>query len=99
MAGSQTPTALTVRPLQGHTEFAQAVELQRIIWGFEEVELLPVRFFVAATSVGGQALGAFDGDILAGFLLAIPGVKPGAKTYLHSHMLGVRKEYRDAGLG
>src|SRR5208283_845949 len=28
-----------------------------------------------------------------------PGIKPGPKTYLHSHMLGVLPEYRDAGIG
>ena len=33
------------------------------------------------------------------FCVAIPGIKKGAKSYLHSHMLGVMKEYRDAGLG
>jgi predicted GNAT superfamily acetyltransferase len=34
-----------------------------------------------------------------GFLLAIPGIKPGAEGYLHSHMLGVLPEYRDRGVG
>src|SRR6202043_2282733 len=36
---------------------------------------------------------------MVGFCIAIPGIKAGAKSYLHSHMLGVMKEYRDAGLG
>jgi predicted GNAT superfamily acetyltransferase len=36
---------------------------------------------------------------MVGFCIAIPGIKAGAKGYLHSHMLGVMKEYRDAGLG
>ena len=34
---------------------------------------------------------------MAGFLLAIPGIKQDGTQYLHSHMLGVLKEYRDAG--
>jgi predicted GNAT superfamily acetyltransferase len=95
---------MNVRALSGHEEFAEAVRLQKLIWGFEDLELLPVRFFVVASRIGGQTLGAFDGGRLAGFLLAIPGIKrdihKGSGTpYLHSHMLGVLPEYRDAGAG
>ena len=36
---------------------------------------------------------------MAGFCLAIPGVKPSGEIYLHSHMLGVLPEWRDAGIG
>jgi predicted GNAT superfamily acetyltransferase len=36
---------------------------------------------------------------MVGFLIAIPGVKPGGKPYLHSHMLGVTHDYRNAGVG
>jgi predicted GNAT superfamily acetyltransferase len=90
---------IEVRALTQHSEFIDAVELQRIIWGFEEIELLPVRLFVTATKVGGQAFGAFDGSRMIGFCLAIPGIKPPGKVYLHSHMLGVLKGYRDHGVG
>lgn len=90
---------MNVRALAGHEEFAEAVRLQRLIWGFEELELLPVRLFVVASRIGGQVLGAFDGERMAGFCLAIPGVKPGGEIYLHSHMLGVLPEWRDAGVG
>ena len=100
MAGRQAPEGMIqVRPLTSHAEFAEAVNLQRIIWKFEELELLPVRLFVTATKVGGQSLGAFDGSRMVGFSLAIPGIRPGGKIYLHSHMLGVLEAYRDAGVG
>jgi predicted GNAT superfamily acetyltransferase len=70
--------------------------------------------FVTATKIGGQVFGAYDGARMAGFCLAIPGIKSAAgaksrtkgdleikenQSYLHSHMLGVLKEYRDAGVG
>jgi predicted GNAT superfamily acetyltransferase len=90
---------IEIRPLSVHAEFREAVRLQKEIWGFEDVELLPLRLFVVATKIGGQALGAFDGGRMVGFCLAIPGVKPGGKSYLHSHMLGVLGEYRDHGVG
>lgn len=77
----------------------EAVRLQKEIWGFQDVELLPVRLFVVATKVGGQVFGAFHGTRMVGFLLAIPGVKPGGASYLHSHMMGVVSEYRDQRVG
>src|ERR1700724_1632696 len=85
-------TMIEVRPLTTHADFEEAVRLQQQIWGFEEIELLPLRLFVVATKIGGQAFGAYDGDRMVGFCLAIPGLKSGAKLYLHSHMLGVRPE-------
>jgi predicted GNAT superfamily acetyltransferase len=91
---------MNVRALSGHAEFAEAVRLQKVIWGFSELELLPLRFFVVASRIGGQTLGAFDGSRMAGFLLAIPGIKKETGSpYLHSHMLGVLNDYRDAGVG
>ena len=90
---------LEIRPLSERSELAEAVQLQKVIWGFADIELLPVRLFVVATKVGGQVFGAFDGERMVGFLLAIPGVKPGGKSYLHSHMMGMLPEYRDRGIG
>jgi predicted GNAT superfamily acetyltransferase len=90
---------IEVRALSAHTDLEAAVRLQQEIWGFEEIELLPLRLFVVATKVGGQAFGAFDGRRMVGFCLAIPGMKPGGKSYLHSHMLGVLPEYQNAGVG
>jgi predicted GNAT superfamily acetyltransferase len=90
---------ITVRALAGRHEYADAVNLQRIIWGWQDMDILPVRFFVVARDIGGQLLGAFDDNFMCGFCVAIPGVHPGTPPYLHSHMLGVLPEYRDAGAG
>ncbi len=90
---------IAVRALTRHAEFNDAVRLQKIIWGFDDIELMPVRLFVTAVKIGGQAIGAYDGDRMVGFCLAIPGIKANSKGYLHSHMLGVLKEYRNAGVG
>jgi predicted GNAT superfamily acetyltransferase len=90
---------MEIRKLTKQAEFAEAVRLQREIWGYADVELLPRRLFVVADKIGGQVLGAFDGARMVAFCLAIPGLKPGGSHYLHSHMLGVLPEYRDSGLG
>jgi predicted GNAT superfamily acetyltransferase len=90
---------IEVRPLSEREDLKSVVKLQRQIWGFEDVDLLPLRLFVVASKIGGQVFGAFDGQQMVGFCIAIPGLKPGAKTYLHSHMLGVLPDYRNAGVG
>ena len=100
MAGSQTQRhIIETRAITQVAEFAEAVRLQKLIWGFEETELIPVRLFVTAAKIGGQVFGAFEGDRMIGFCLSIPGIKPGGKMYLHSHMLGVVEEYRNSGIG
>ncbi len=91
--------AVEIRQLSEHKDFEAVVRLQREIWGFEDVELLPLRLFVVASKIGGQVLGAFDGPAIVAFCLCIPGLKSGAKPYLHSHMLGVAPHFRNAGLG
>ena len=93
------PPKIDIRPLTERDDLKSAVRLQRQIWGFEDVDLIPLRVFVVAQKIGGQVFGAFDGSHLIGFCMAIPGLKPGGKTYLHSHMLGVLPEYRDARVG
>jgi predicted GNAT superfamily acetyltransferase len=90
---------IEVRALTEHEQFREAVALQQEIWGFTDIELLPVRLFVVATKVGGHAFGAYDDGRMAGFCLAIPGLKPAGGYYLHSHMLGVIGAYRNAGVG
>lgn len=90
---------IQVRALTTPEEFALAVEVQKHVWGFDEIELLPVRLFVVASHIGGQTFGAYDGDRMVGFLLAVPGLKRDGTQYLHSHMLGVLREYRNRGVG
>jgi predicted GNAT superfamily acetyltransferase len=90
---------IDVRPLSTHEEYTEAVNLQKTIWGFEDLELLPLRLFVVATKVGGLSWGAFDGPRMIGFCIAIPGLKAGGQTYWHSHMMGVVPGRQNAGVG
>jgi predicted GNAT superfamily acetyltransferase len=90
---------IDIRELTTHADFADAVQLQRIVWNWNDLDILPVRFFVVARNIGGQALGAFEGRVMAGFCLAIPALKRDRQPYLHSHMLGVLNEFRDTGVG
>ena len=97
MAGSQT--VIEIRQLFQLPEFEEVLRLQQAIWGFADIELLPLRFLVVVTKVGGHVFGAYDGDMMVGFCFAIPGIKPSGRAYLHSHMLGVLPAYHNAGIG
>lgn len=74
------------------------VELEFQVWGFRERDVVPSQMYVVAAKTGGQALGAFAGDRLAGFALAYAGIRDGS-PYLHSHMAAVLPEYRNLGVG
>ena len=90
---------ISVRTITEIGDLREAVRLQKTIWGFEDLELLPVRMFVVAHRVGGQTMAAFDDDRMVGFLIAVPGVKTDGTHYLHSNMMGVLAEYRNLGVG
>jgi predicted GNAT superfamily acetyltransferase len=93
-----SPDAIVIRRCQGLDELRACVTLQKEIWNFTDAELVPLRMFVVAEKVGGQVMGAFDGTEMVGFALSVPGTRSG-QLYLHSHMLAVRKDHRNGGLG
>jgi predicted GNAT superfamily acetyltransferase len=90
---------IEVRHLLDVQEARRAVELQREVWGFDDIELVPARVFVVAQKIGGQAMGAFDDKRMVGFALALPGRKADGKPYLHSQMVGVAASHQDQGIG
>jgi predicted GNAT superfamily acetyltransferase len=90
--------AITVRKCTTLAEFQQCVRLQREIWDETDLEIEPATMFVVAAHTGGQVLGAFDGDRLVGYTLAVVGLLH-ATPYLHSHHTGVHADYRDRGVG
>jgi len=88
----------TIRPCCTIEEFEEMVELEIHVWGFVERDVVPSQMYVVASKVGGQVLGAFVGEKMAGFILAYPGIRDG-RPYLHSHMAAVLPEFRDLGIG
>jgi len=90
--------SIEIRKCHELEDLRRAVALQKEVWNFTDAELVPLRLFVVADKVGGQVLGAFDKAEMVGFALAVPAVR-GGHPYLHSHMLAVRKDHRNSGLG
>lgn len=89
---------IRISPLTTFEQFERCVVLQLETWGYSEGDVVPRKLFVLAPHIGGQVLGAFDGDTIIGFAMALPGYRDG-RAYLHSHMLAVLPPYRNAGIG
>jgi len=90
--------SLLIRKCQGLEEMRACVALQKEVWNFADIELVPLRMFVVGEKIGGQVIGAFDQGELVGFAFAIPGLRQG-HSFLYSQMLAVRQAYRNGGLG
>ena len=89
---------ITIRKCSGIEEFKACVDLQKEVWKFDDLDIVPLRMFVVSEKIGGQIIGAFDDSQLVGFAFSIPGSRNG-HPYLHSHMLAVRDSFRNHGLG
>ncbi len=92
------PTAIHIQPLTTLEQFERCIVLQLEVWGYSDGDVIPRRVFVVASRIGGQVIGAFDGDTIIGFAMSLPGYRDG-KPYLHSHMLAVLPQYRNSGTG
>jgi predicted GNAT superfamily acetyltransferase len=90
--------AVVIRASLEIPELQACVALQKEVWQFDDADLIPLRMFVVAQKIGGQVIGAFSGKELVGFAMAIPGTR-GGHSYLHSHMLAVREQFRNSGVG
>ena len=89
---------IVIRKCQALEEFHACVVLQREVWGEADLEIEPLTMFVVASLTGGQVLGAFDGETMVGYTLAVVGLRQGV-IYLHSHQTAVRSAYRNRGVG
>jgi predicted GNAT superfamily acetyltransferase len=74
--------------------------LEREVWGYTDSEdVVPPPVLIVSVKRGGILLGAFDGSgVMKGFVYSIPSLKDG-RLAQWSHMLGVTRDARDAGLG
>ncbi len=89
---------IVIRKCMGMDELKACVDLQKEVWNFDDVDIVPLRLFVVSQKIGGQVIGAFSDNQLVGFAFSIPGSRNG-HSYLHSHMLAVREKFRNYGLG
>ena len=97
MTGSAVPD-LRVALCETVVDFHACEEVQLAVWGEGEREIVPYDILRAIAHGGGTVVGAWDGGQMVGMALSFVAWGAGG-AYHHSHLLGVRPEYRRAGVG
>jgi predicted GNAT superfamily acetyltransferase len=89
----------TIRAAQGQADIDACIQLQRTVWGLNDLEIAGAIQIRATVHAGGLLLVAEErpGEIL-GFAYAFPGLR-GGEPHLHSDMLAVHPNARGRGLG
>ena len=90
---------VTVGPFRSLGDYATCMEIQREVWRFEDIDIVPGAMLLAAAHCGGLNLGAYNslGEMI-GFASTIVGLERGELVH-HSHMLAVRTAYRNFDVG
>src|SRR4249919_1497971 len=91
-------TTIVIRDVDTIAEIRLVEELQKDVWRIPDIEVVPLLQLVAAKHAGGVLLGAFHGAELIGFAYGFV-AKENGKIAHHSHMVGVKAEYRAHDLG
>jgi predicted GNAT superfamily acetyltransferase len=90
--------SITYKQLKTLKELKLCEKVQLAVWEFDLLDTIPARFMLVVHKHGGFAMGAFDGDLMIGFVFGIAAIHYGRPSQ-HSHMLAVLPEYRNQGIG
>ena len=93
------PASETIRPVREVHELRALEALQRDVWGFDEIEIVPLHVLMTAARHGGVVLGAFRRDDVVGFSFGFRGIDADGAYVLCSHLLAVAPRARGRGLG
>ncbi len=89
---------IEIRECGTFDELSACVNLQRDVFALPEIEISPVRHLIVTKNAGGFILGAYDGDLLVGFVLSVPAFLRGLPAF-YSHMTAVKADYQSGGIG
>ncbi len=100
---------IEIRDISGLDEVDQINNVQKEIWGMDDLEMIPGRFMHAMQFNGACLIGAFEDDKLVGFVFGILGTLEGldhridqvaaARLQLYSVIMGVLPDYQVLGVG
>ncbi len=90
---------VTIAPFRSPADYKACEEIQREVWHFQDIDIIPVPLLLALNRTGGILMGAFNslGDLI-GFALSFLGSSAG-EIVNHAHMLAVRVAYRNFDVG
>jgi predicted GNAT superfamily acetyltransferase len=90
---------VTIGPFRNLGDYGNCVDIQREVWRFDDIDVIPIAMLLATDHCGGITLGAYNsiGEMI-GFVTSILGID-GTRLLQHSHMLAVRLAYRNFDVG
>ncbi|MCX7681007.1 MAG: hypothetical protein N2508_03400 [Anaerolineae bacterium] len=97
--------SIEIRPVQSIPEYRAIEQLQREIWGLDDVEIVPDHVLLTAQKNGGLVLGAFEvqpetgEERLIGFVFGFLGLTPAGQLKHCSHIAGVAPAYQNQNVG
>ena len=93
------PADVEIRAVRTPEEYVACVDLQRQTWGYGFSDVVPVSMMQITVKMGGICTGAFgpDSDLL-GVVFGVTGIHGGELAHW-SHMLAVRSDARNMGIG
>jgi predicted GNAT superfamily acetyltransferase len=90
---------ISIRALKD-AEFHQCEDLQRRVWGMEDLSVVPLHLLLTARKNGGLVLGAFDEQgTMVGFVFGFLGMTGQGQVKHCSHMAGVLPQYQGQQVG
>jgi predicted GNAT superfamily acetyltransferase len=95
---------IVIEPVHDHRGYRDCERLQKEVWGFDDVAVVPDHALHTMVEGGGLLLGAYDGigpgREMIGFALSLLGWWEVGKSLRHqSFMAAVREGWRDKGVG
>ncbi len=95
---------IEIRPVETLQEYRAVEQLQRDVWGLEEVEVVPDHLLLTAQKNGGLVLGAFEtppggAERLIGFVFGFVGLTPDGAAKHCSHLAAVTRAYQSRNVG
>ncbi|MGE0128443.1 MAG: hypothetical protein AB7U82_10220 [Blastocatellales bacterium] len=95
--------AIEIRPVKTEDEYHAVEQLQRDIWGAQDIEIVAFETLMTAHKNGGVMLGAFDTvedeERMIGFVFGFAGLTADGRVKHCSHIAGVLPGYRDRNVG
>lgn len=91
-------SSIIIREIHSISEMKALEKLQKDVWGWDDLDTMPLMNFIVTREVGGVLIGAFDGETPVGFCFGFVGSHDGHIIF-HSHMLAVLPQFREHGIG
>ena len=89
---------IAIRDLESIDDLIQMKAVEKVVWGLDDEDALPLTMAIACQAVGQIFVGAFDKQKLVGFAFGFFGREHG-QTSIHSQMPAVLDAYPHLDLG